>query len=111
MTEKSNGHDPLTVEMVSLLREIRDEAKRTNERLGSVDERLGSVDERLGNVEQRLGALEGEVRGLRGELNLRLDAFLEHVTEDKTGLEERVKKLEAAVFKPTRPRSTRGARR
>jgi hypothetical protein len=101
MTEKSNGHDPMTVKMVEVLERIE----------GRLEKGFAEVNARFVEVNARLAAVEGEVRGLRGELNLRLDAFQEHVNEGSKGLEERVKKLEAAVFKPTRPRSTRGARR
>jgi hypothetical protein len=90
----SNGHDPMTVKMVEVLERIE-----------------GRLEKGFAEVNARLAAVEGEVRGLRGELNLRLDAFQEHVDEDSKDLKELVKKLEAAVFKPTRPRSTRGARR
>jgi hypothetical protein len=64
----------------------------------------------LASVEQRLGNVEGEVRGLRSELDLRLDAFQERVAQGSKGLEERVQKLEAAVFKPSRPRTPRARR-
>jgi hypothetical protein len=97
--EKTNGHDPLTVEMVQILREIRDGQQRMENRLAAVEREVGAL---------RVEAHDDQVR-LRAELNLRLDAFQEHVNQTLTGrvvnLEERVTKLEA------RPARRPGARR
>ena len=90
-TKKTNGHDPATVEMVDLLRQLVTEAretkaelagfrKETNERLATMDGRLEQLvvhahatnehfdvlrklyDERLANHERRLEQLESRLR-------------------------------------------------
>ena len=47
-----------------LLMEIRDEIRRSNERLGGIDERLGGIDERLGGIDERLAGLDKRVARL-----------------------------------------------
>ena len=47
-----------------LLMEIRDEIRRSNERLGGIDERLGGIDERLGGIDERLGGIDERLAGL-----------------------------------------------
>ncbi len=45
------GNDELTIE---ILKQIRDEAKRTNERLDTTNERLDTTNERLKTTNERL---------------------------------------------------------
>ncbi len=49
---------------VEILREIRDEARQTNERLAAVESRLGTMDERLGSMDQRLESMDERLESM-----------------------------------------------
>ena len=115
-------------EMVELLRAIRDEAKKTNERLEMMDGRLETVETEVSllrrEVKERDAWLQvgqkdilTELRGLRGEAYSDVHAIQEDVHALKDGVVKaldygpRIAKLEAAVFKPSRPPRARAARR
>jgi chromosome segregation ATPase len=124
--KKTNG-DP-TERMIAVLerietelRGVKAEAKETNQRLGRVEARVGGVEEeaketnrRLGRAEaeaketnQRLGRVEARLEGLETQAkrtNKRLGALEKRLTGVEVpamaALEERVQRLEDAVFKP-----------
>jgi chromosome segregation ATPase len=96
----------------AVVEKVEGRLAQTNEALEKVDRRLGSVEDELINFrretrEERVMVHAGqkdiltELRGLRGE-----------VGTEVVRLEDRVAKLEAAVFpKPPRPARRAGARR
>ena len=106
------SEEPLTTEMIQVLRQIHAEQKTTNEQLGKIDGRLATVEDEIIHFrretrEELVMVHAGqkdhltELRGLRGEAGA-----------DMVKLRERVETLEAAVFpKPTRPARRAGARR
>jgi hypothetical protein len=75
-TVKGNGHDPLTERMVDVLERILKEAQATNAELKAVRE---------------------EVHAFREETR---DELFDIRSLLKTSIEERLSKLEAAVFPP-----------
>jgi uncharacterized coiled-coil DUF342 family protein len=85
---------------VDILKEIRDEARTTNERLGGLrgevqglrtetSERFESLGAEVRGTNERLGGLRGEVQGLRTETNERFEALGAEVR----GTNERVEGL------------------
>ena len=85
---ESNGHDRVTVEMVEILREIRDQAKGTNERLETL----------AGEVKWVRGEIS-ELRGEVGATNARLDRLHEDVL--KIGADTTSIKNEPGAGPPT----------
>jgi hypothetical protein len=95
-TEKTNGHDPMTVQMVELLREIRDEIRTSRDETRALRE----------DVNARLDALKTVTENAHRHIHERIDeAHAEAIrnTEERTavpdGLVARIERLEAAVFK------------
>jgi uncharacterized coiled-coil DUF342 family protein len=74
----------------------------TNARLDQMNGRLDQTNARLDQTNAALQALTVEVHGMRSDLNAGLTRQNDH--------EHRIERLEAAVFKSTRP-SRRAARR
>lgn len=68
------------------LRGLKAEAKETNQRLGRVEERLQGVETQAKRTNRRLSSLEKRVTTVE--------------VPGMADLEERVERLEAAVFKP-----------
>jgi archaellum component FlaC len=126
-SKKGNGHDPMTVEMVSLLREIRDGVNTTNLRLAAVETHSSIVGAEVGALHKTVMGLTAEVRELRGEVKelrgevkeLRgdLNAFkdetrgelldirgevhqLNERLDPLAGHEARIARIEAVLFKP-----------
>ena len=103
MEKKGNGHDPLTVELVDLLRQVVNGINGTNTRLDAFrDEMRGELtdirgelremhhemaatNERVTLTNERLEDLRAELHGLRGDM--------------KGAVETRLARLEGAVFK------------
>jgi hypothetical protein len=90
---KDNGHDPLTVQMVDLLREIRDGIKATNASLEAFrDETRGELTD-----------IRGELREIHHEIaetNVRVTDLRNDMREQLGGpVEARLRRLEDAVFK------------
>jgi chromosome segregation ATPase len=125
--KKSNGHDPLTVEMVDLLKQVVSGIGRlavqiqgTNERLDvtnahldtlhddvldvraqvhKTNERLDHTNEQLDAICKREDTIADRVEGLPLEFH--------EINEKHAALETRVAKVEAAVLKPRGPRRPR----
>jgi predicted nucleic acid-binding Zn-ribbon protein len=104
-TKRTNG-DP-TERMIAVLerieaelRGVKAEANETNQRLGRVEAEAKETNRRLGRVEARLEGLETQAK----RTNKRLGALEKRLTGVEVpamaALEERVQRLEAAVFKP-----------
>jgi uncharacterized protein YPO0396 len=117
--KKENGHDPLPVEMVELLRQIVVATKDTNAKVGETNQRLDATIGRLDETIRRLDVLHHDVVDLRAEvhdfkeetraalsdLDRRVEKMgdrLESLVLDqrREDLAGRVARLEAAVFKP-----------
>jgi predicted nucleic acid-binding Zn-ribbon protein len=91
MATKQPNRDP-TERMIAVLerietelRGVNAEAKETNQRLGRVEARLESVETQVKRTNKRLGALEKRLTSVE--------------VPAMAALEERVERLEAAVFK------------
>jgi chromosome segregation ATPase len=110
--KKANG-DP-TERMIAVLerieaelRGVKAEAKATNQRLERVEAELRGVKAEAKETNQRLGRVEARLEGVETQTkrtNRRLGALEKRVTSVEVpgmaALEERVERLEAAVFKP-----------
>jgi predicted nucleic acid-binding Zn-ribbon protein len=105
MATKQANRDP-TERMIAVLerietelRGVKAEAKETNQSLGRVEAEAKETNQRLGRVEARLEGLETQAK----RTNKRLGALEKRVTSVEVpamvALEERVERLEAAVFK------------
>jgi archaellum component FlaC len=70
-----------------LLTEIRDEIRRSNERLEGIDGRLEGIDGRLEGIDGRLEGIDGRLEGIDGRL--------EGLDGRVAGLDKRVGRLEA----------------
>ncbi len=96
-TAKKNGHDALTVEMVNLLRAILAEGKKTSQRVDETNQRLDALHEDFVGLREDVLALRADVVSVKNEVaGLRVEA-----RADRDDHEERLVKLEAAVFKRT----------
>jgi hypothetical protein len=90
---KGNGHDPLTVEMVEILRQIRDDIHGLREDLAGTNMRidaLKTITERAHrHIHERIDEAHEEAIGNTQRLT------------DHDGVLARLDRLEAAVFKKT----------
>jgi len=81
------------------LEHVEAEAKETNQRLGRVEAQAKETNQRLGRVEARLEGVETQAK----RTNKRLGGLEKRLTSVEVpamaALEERVERLEAAVFK------------
>jgi hypothetical protein len=66
---------------VEILKQIRDEARKTNERLDKTNERLDKTNERLDHVETSLGARLDRMERRQTESDLRLSSELVAVVQ------------------------------
>ena len=88
------------------LRGVKAEATETNQRLGRVEAELHGVKAQATETNQRLGRVEGRLAGLETQAkrtNRRLGTLEKRLTSVEVPamavLDERVERLEAAVFK------------
>ncbi len=92
-------------EILGVLREIRDEAKKTNVRLESLEGRVGQTNARLESLEGRVGQTNDRLESLEGRVgqtNDRLESLDGRVEQTNLGLrslEGRVEFLERHVTK------------
>jgi hypothetical protein len=97
----TNGHDPATVEMVALLREIRDEIKTTNARVDTLATATASahrdINARLTDINHQIADMGKDIAGLREDLHEVRGGPGSKVRE----LDLRLTKVEDAVFKRT----------
>jgi ABC-type transporter Mla subunit MlaD len=107
---KTNGDGSVMPQVVELLEVVIQRQERTNEALGETNAALlvlakqqDRTNEALGEMREEMKGLRGEVGGLRGELRTGLAdvrAEVRALRDDiKSGMEPRVQRLEAAVFK------------
>lgn len=82
-TKKTNGGT--SERMIAVLERIEAEAKETNQRLGRVEARLQGLETLAKRTNKRLGTLEKRLTSVE--------------VPGMAALEERVHRLEAAVFK------------
>jgi predicted nucleic acid-binding Zn-ribbon protein len=103
-TKRTNGDSNELV--IAVLERIEAQAKETNRRLGQTNERLGRVEMRLEETNERLGRVETRLEGVETQAkrtNKRLGGLEKRLTTMEVpamaALEERVGRLESAVFK------------
>ena len=84
-----NGQDPATKQMVEVLLRMEAGIKKTNESLAGLTARVDVLHEDMLALRADVTGMRNEMRSLRPELRTDLDS-----------IQERVARLEAAVFKP-----------
>jgi len=89
---EKNGHDPLTVEMIAVLKGIRSDIQATNTRLDTLREEM---HEELGALRAEVTSVKNEVSGLRVEIR----ADLEDIRSTQSDHGARIARLEERTVK------------